>query len=197
MTAAGCKRDARLDWPEQLLFLDLETTDLRPWCGEITEVAWRLWHPDHGWQPMFSAVCRHTLVGAHPDALAVTGRDHNTPDWAGSVDPAEWLGTLMVVARDATIVGAAPHFDMAWLAHYLARARWNPPWRHRPIDVEQLALPLTGWPIPRSLSDTAHALGVPVERFDRHTAAGDVELTVATFHAIMDGFAARGIAWPG
>ena len=85
---------------------------------------------------------------------------------------------------------------MAWLAQYVNRARWNVPWRHRPLDVEQLACPVLGWAVPRSLSDTAAALDIPVDRFDRHHAAGDVELVIATFQALRDAYLARGITWP-
>jgi DNA polymerase III epsilon subunit-like protein len=148
-----------------LIYLDTETTGLDPERHEIWELAYAV---DDG--PIESGVMFHSLRHADPKALAMNGYW----DRVEGAKPNGWA-QLEVGARDAlngaTLVGANPAFDAAFL-----RARWGvAPWRYRMLDIESYAMPLLGWDEPRGLKDIAARLLASGVSLPDHTAYGDVK----------------------
>lgn len=161
-----------------LVYLDVETTGLDPRRHEVWEVAWAI----EG-NPIRSGVIAHDLKRPDPAALRV----NRYLDRVGERDlRAELVFETDVVEAlaGATIVGANPAFDTAFLA-----ARWKrAPWHHRLLDVEAYAMGALGWDRPRGLAaihaelvDFGHAIPAP-----DHTAAGDVAC-VRACHVALDG----------
>lgn len=104
------------------------------------------------------------------------------------------------------IVGAVPNFDTERIAHQLLRPSHIPePWHYHLIDVENLIVGylrsarheadapreqierLTTLPWSSDLLSTA--VGVDPEKFDRHTAMGDMLWVKAQYDAVMGGAA--------
>lgn len=157
-----------------LVFLDTETTGLDPALHEMWEIAWAV---NDG--PTQSCIVTHTICTADPRALELNG--YWTRGFAEHpVESADV--TLREILAGATIVGANPAFDTAFL-----RARWGlAPWHHRLVDVESMALTVLDYDRPKGL----HALATDLR--DRghdipspdHTAAADVETTRAVYNAL-------------
>lgn len=151
-----------------LVYLDTETTGLDPSRHEVWEIAYAV---DDG--PVLSSIVRHSLTNAHPLALDVNG--YHERYWLDATTPPErdrFEADLFRALKGATLVGANPAFDAAFLS-----ARWGEaPWRYRLLDVEAFALPFFGSPEIMSLKDTAAALresGFEIPEPD-HSAAADV-----------------------
>lgn len=148
-----------------LVFLDCETTGLDPAAHQVWEIAYAV---DDG--PILSSFVQHSLANATVEALRV-GRyvdrfesERGTQGWTFEVD-------LRQALRGATLVGANPAFDAAFLK---ARSGWvtNPaPWSYRLLDIEAYAMPALGLDRPRGLAFIAEQLGVQPPD---HIAAGDV-----------------------
>lgn len=140
-----------------LVYLDTETTGLDPNLHEVWEVAWAV---DDG--PIISGSVWHRLENFDPKALEINGY-HERIDVIEPVDGDDLYKAL----HGATLVGANPAFDAAFL-----RARWGEaPWRYRMLDVEAYAMPLLGYSEPKGLATIAADLGVEAPD---HTAAADV-----------------------
>jgi DNA polymerase III alpha subunit (gram-positive type) len=155
------------------VFLDVEITGLKPLRHDIWEIAYAV---DDG--PIRDQVVRHDLRLADPEALKISGHTarcdaitHPTDDfWRFEAD-------LRNVLQGATIVGANPAFDAAFLA-----ARWGDrPWKYRLLDVEAYAMPLLGLTEPRGLAYIAEQLAIAAPD---HSAAGDVQTLRDCFHAL-------------
>ena len=100
-----------------------------------------------------------------------------------------------VNARDGMkphIVGAVPDFDAYRLAKMISDqiGWWTPTWHYHLIDVENLA---AGWLAARgSVIDPpwdsnalSASIGIDPDRFERHTAMGDVLWAQAIYDAVM------------
>lgn len=132
-----------------LVFVDIETTGLDPWCHEIVELAWAV----DDW-PVTVVRPRHTLRRADPKALQIN-RYHER----GLGDPARFstpdeVSRFVVAARGNTLVAANPAFDAWHLAGHFGHA----PWHYRLFDVQAYAAGVLDWDAPRSLRDIRAAL---------------------------------------
>lgn len=90
----------------------------------------------------------------------------------------------------AHVIGAVPNFDTERLARLLKRAGIKPSWHYHLVDVENLVvgyLAAKGELLqpPWKSDDLSRAVGVDPERFQRHTAMGDVLWTEAQYDAVM------------
>lgn len=161
-----------------LVFLDTETTGLEPGLHEVWEIAYAV---DDG--PVLSSFVAHSPVGATPIALELNGyynRFRGEP-----LLGLHFEGELRTALRGATVVGANPAFDTAFL-----RARWGEaPWHHRLWDVEAYAAGVLGLDQLSGLKDLATFLRNDY-RFvipePNHTAAGDVATLRAVFNALRE-----------
>ena len=173
-----------------LAFVDVETTGLDPDVHQVWEIALAL---DDG--PIDAWKVAHHLHGADPEALAVSkyherlGRTFSDLDPRGNAADAllseaseAFEQTVFDALAGATLVGANPAFDAAFL-----RARWgSAPWHYRLLDVEAYAMGALGYDHPQSLTTItkdlrARGFDIPVPD---HSAAADVAATRAAFYAL-------------
>jgi hypothetical protein len=161
-----------------LVYVDTETTGLDPDRHQVWEIAWATEQLQ-----VYSTVVPHTLVDADPIALALNGHDARCPavgeeghrDWPMVETPAELAVRTMLLG--ATMVGANPAFDAAFL-----RRRWSAaPWHHRLLDVETYAMGALGLDRPLGLADLSARLRV---RPPDHTAASDVRSVIGCHAAL-------------
>lgn len=149
----------------RLVYLDTETTGLDPTRHEVWEIAWAV---DD--QPIKQAFVPHSTVSADPTALAMNGYHDRCEDARVSRFMED---ALYADLEGATVVGANPAFDTAFLS-----ARWGEaPWHYRLIDVETFAMGALCLDRPIGLASIRQRLvdefGVVIPEPD-HTAAGDV-----------------------
>lgn len=164
----------------QLVFIDTETTGLDPRIHDAWEVCWWAEADEHP----FTFLLPHSLEHADARALEVGGYwDRRAGgDLNRTVHPMS-VPRLTDVLRGATLVGANPAFDQAFLTKTIG----TPVWHYRLIDVCTGAMWVYGWDRPRSLIDTAAALredGIDIPEPD-HTAEGDVRATRAVYDALV------------
>lgn len=159
-----------------LVFLDTETTGLDPDRHSVWELAWAVNDGD-----VHSAFVAHDLESADFMALKVGGYFERLPRPLDLANGAAHEAMLKGNLDGATLVGANPAFDAAFL-----RVRWGcAPWHYRLLDVESFAMPILGYDRPQGLATIAEdlaSLGKYVFEPD-HTAASDV-------HALRDVFGA-------
>lgn len=162
----------------ELIFIDLETTGLDPSRHAVWEIAWADEDSDvtSFMVPLDFAGCDR----ADPEALRIGDFDAR---YRPHDDALILEGLLRERTRGATIVGANPAFDTAFLA-----ARWDErPWHHRLIDIETYAMPILGLARPVGLADLVgiigNRLGVRIAAPD-HTAAQDVRTVRAAWRTL-------------
>lgn len=159
-----------------LVYLDTETSGLDPVDHEMWEIAWAV--EDGPIHTMHKPLLR--LHRADQDALAING-------YFERQDPKKYpwkTHDLRNTLDGATIVGANPAFDTAFLREYLD----GPVWHHRLIDVEAMAYALLRTDRPEGLNKIAGrllALGYTIPD-PNHTAAGDVACVRAVHNALRD-----------
>ncbi|MGV8847844.1 3'-5' exonuclease [Tessaracoccus sp.] len=172
--------------PRRRIFIDLETTGLRP-THQATEVAWwDLETDDHG---VFIPV--HSLDGADPYALEIQGYDariKGAPVDEGSGTDALWArfygdGTR---AGKAAIVAANPGFDGGFLSGVFDRAGLDPePFHYRKLNVSEGAYwlyPGFGEGNTPGLNDVAAMFGVVNP--NPHEAMSDVRTGVVVYRLL-------------
>lgn len=161
-----------------LVFLDVETTGLDPRRHEVWEIAYAVGHG-----PVEASFVSHEFVTPDPAALRVNRYLERCHRWDPLV-ASRFEDTLQGVLRGATLVGANPAFDAAFLT-----ARWgHVPWHHRLLDVEAYAMAVLGYDElqgqSRIRADLA-SLGYYVPKPD-HTALADVECVRACFFVLRE-----------
>jgi DNA polymerase III epsilon subunit-like protein len=189
--------DKTMAYTRDLVFLDTETTSLRP-DRRIWEVAMiRVPRPDSegrtdGGQTRWQQMIHHQdldLGNADPASLRIGGFYERHPSCGAACDMS-WESAAMYVVeqwtRGATIVAAVPNFDTETLALRMRASGLAPAWHHRLVDVETMAAVALGEePGYRSLGDSARALGLIVDPATRHTAMGDAELCCAIYFEVL------------
>lgn len=164
----------------RLVVLDIETTGLNPDVHEVWEIAWSL---DFG--PIQSMIVPHALYRAESKALEVNG--YNERGIGNHLVPVDWVSREEDLRRDlydATILGANPAFDTAFL-----RRRWKgyDGWHHRLFDIESYAAGVLNRNRPMGFRELHAELirrGFADLPQPDHTAVGDVEATMAAYDAL-------------
>lgn len=151
------------------VFLDTETTGLDPNRHQVWEIAYAV---DDG--EVKSSIVSHELTNADPAALHLNGyygRGYSGDPYSYSGQHI-WEGEFKAALQGATLVGANPAFDAAFL-----QARWgSAPWHYRLLDVESYAMPILGYETPQGLkriTDDLREMGYTIHKPD-HSARADV-----------------------
>lgn len=166
-----------------LAFLDIETTGLSLANHEVWEVALQLHHD--GGMATFVWQLPVDLARADPMALNI-GRFHERrlpPDKLAPL--AVFAQEFMDITWGAHLVGMNPAFDAARLEKLLLANRACPGWNYHLVDVEALIAGHMGIAPPWRSTELSLKAGVDPADFDRHTAIGDVEWTVALYAKVM------------
>lgn len=169
----------------RLVYLDVETTGLDPDRHEVWEIAYAV---DDG--PVRASFVSHRLKWPDPDALRM---NRYLDRWDPTAERERYHeADAFEALAGATLVGANPAFDAAFL-----RKRWgDAPWHHRLLDVESYAMGVLGYDRPQGLAairaDLA-ARGFDVPEPD-HTAAGDVACLRACHKALQRIYARSHVA---
>jgi DNA polymerase III epsilon subunit-like protein len=153
----------------ELVFLDTETTGLVPDKHSVWEIAYAVGLDGDVKHSLVS----HDMTTADPAALhfnhfidRTLGADFNP------VDGLRFEGEVKAALQGATLVGANPAFDAAFLF-----ARWGEqPWHYRLLDVESYAMPILGYDRPQGLHTISKDLqerGFEIYKPD-HSARADV-----------------------
>jgi DNA polymerase III epsilon subunit-like protein len=172
--------------PTRFVFVDTEATGLDHQRHELTEVAWIV-RDEEGIETERRFFPEHTLDGAEPMALEIT----HYAEWIAPQprSPASvWLPLFLKDARGAVLVGAVPDFDAKHLERMCRKMGLVPTWDHHLLDVATLALPLiaAGAELPRSLSRTCAALGVPHDPEQAHGALYDARQAMRVFDRVWE-----------
>ncbi len=170
----------------RFVFLDTEATGLDHARHELTEVAWVVRDED-GTETERRYYPEHTLDAAEPMALEVS-RYHTAIADRPRTPAAEWLPRFLEDARGAVLVGAVPDFDAKHLERMCRKLGLHPTWDHHLLDVATLALPLIapGPEVPRSLSRTCAALGIPHDPAQAHGALYDAKQAMRVFDRVWE-----------
>lgn len=172
---------------DRLVFVDIETTGLDPARHQIWEIGVVI--REDG-RPDFDTrwLIKPDLAQADSRALQISGyyertAHMKTEDWSGQGQVAKWCAERF---SGATLVGACPWFDSAFLEGFLRRHGHCPAWAHRLVDVESMTVAALGrHPSPGGLRGCADALGVAYDKADLHTALGDARLARAVYDEVM------------
>jgi hypothetical protein len=154
-----------------LVFIDTETTGLDPAVHEVVEVAWAV---EDG--PIESLALPHDFTRPDAKALALNGylarKLFEAETWATEDDVLRLHGAL----KGATLVGANPRFDAAFLEAFFHRQSFihdAEPWHYRLLDVQAYGMAALNLDAMPSLADLVRAVrekGFEVPESD-HTAA--------------------------
>lgn len=169
----------------KLVFIDTETTGLDPERHHIWEVA-AIVREDGKADEEFRRMMLTDLTTADPAALRL-GRYYERI----RTEDRSYRGVVAVdlaeVLDGATLVGANPSFDAAFLGRFLRDFELCPTWNYRLVDVEVMAMTRLGWPIPKGLGASARALGLDSDAYETHTALGDARLARDVYDRVLTG----------
>jgi len=185
----------------RLVFLDTETTSLRP-----DRRAWEIalivrtesrdvehhWHVNAGDLDLGNADPQSLRFGgfydrhpqSHGEALTMTPSRRPIGASPNLLSEAEAMAKVERLTRDAHLVGATPNFDAELLAARMRAHGLCPSWNYHLIDVNSMMI---GWlsaqrdpqstgpafPLPWRSDNLAAQVGVVAEPGSRHTALGD------------------------
>lgn len=187
----------------KICIVDTETTSLNPDTREAWDIAWQVYNPDtdeveHTGQ-FFNDV---DVVAADPMSLAMNHfwrRSPQSPQYKrltvnvgdkNYVPIAESWVRLWKDTRDCTLAGLVPSFDEHTLRKHFMEHGMLPAWHYKLFDIGTWAAGVLGL-LEASTEAVAAALNVPAVPEDlRHTAAGDVNLTLDILRAARARFGA-------
>jgi len=161
------------------VFLDLETTGLDPAKHQAWEAAYAVGLDG----PVQHGLLPHDAANADPAAMHLNNylvrMEQANQDLKTAL---KFEGAFKTALQGATLVGANPAFDAAFL-----KARWgDTPWHYRLLDVESYAMPLLGYDKPQGLKvicEELTACGYEIYQPD-HSARADVLCVRDCFKAL-------------
>lgn len=167
---------------DKIIVVDTETGGLDADRHPIWEVCWATWEETR-WSFRQRSVL-HDPGQIDPWVLDNTGyRDSYRQSWAEP--PSRVWAEFAREAEGRHIVGMVPSFDEERIRRALwAHCEQRPTWHYHLIDVETLMvghlhadgmLPVLPW----SSDELSRTIGVEPDEFERHSAMGDVEWSIA------------------
>lgn len=163
----------------KIVFLDCETGGLDPQLNALVEVAWAT---EVEPEPR-CIILPHDPTKVLDQAAELNGYYkrglNDKAKWASPTEIAEFLTDL----KDATLCGANPAFDAAFMSAHFGYGPFNPPWHYRMLDIESYAmgkLDLDYVPGLREIKEILTGRGYDVSQPD-HTAAADVRTLLAAY----------------
>ena len=100
---------------KKTVFLDTETTGLKPGAAEVIEVAAIVETTDGDVRHWSAKIKPQHIETAHPKALEINGY---TPEkWADAIEPKTAAQQLVFILKDAVLVGHNVSFDARFLDH--------------------------------------------------------------------------------
>lgn len=174
----------------KLVFLDTETTSLRP-DREVWDLGYIV--RDRGQDTEVQQFVQVSLDEADPASLKIGRYYQRHPDpfgrarYTGLPNAAESaydaISMFVEQAHDAVIVGAVPWFDTETLANLARGYGFLPSWHYHLVDVEALAAGHLGMSPPWSFNTLLARFGITVT--ERHSAIGDARAVRDLYDAIM------------
>jgi DNA polymerase III epsilon subunit-like protein len=181
----------------KLVFLDTETTGLRPdrRAWDIGAIVRDPGQPgdgvEHQW---FVDAVDLDLGNADPFGLKVGHFYERHPQHNGSEDAflhvheeADVLEQVEAVTRGAILVGAVPNFDAEVLGARMREHGILPSWHYHLVDVETLAAGAIGQEPPWNFDAMLAVFGLQYAEEDRHTALGDARMARDLYDAVLSG----------
>lgn len=177
----------------KLVFIDMETTSLRP-DRRAWEVALIVRDSDgadaeHSWMvdsddlDLGNADLGSLKIGhfyeRHPE---FTGTHRG---WSHMEDEVSVLFRVEQLTRGAHLVGAVPNFDADVLGARMRAHGICPSWHYHLVDVETLAAGARRLPPPWGFDDLLALHGLKYDEADRHTALGDARMARDLYDAVL------------
>jgi DNA polymerase III epsilon subunit-like protein len=178
-----------------LVFLDTETTSLRP-DRRAWEVATILRRPGEADVEQSWFVHPEDLDLGNADVMSLKiGRFFDRHPNMQTEDESAWatpdgqdvLQEVEVITRGAILVGAVPNFDADVLGTRMRAIGVCPSWHYHLVDVETLAAGDRKLTPPWSFDSILAAYGLAYDEADRHTALGDARMVRDLYDAILGG----------
>jgi hypothetical protein len=168
-----------------ICFIDTETTSLDRYTRQVWEVAMLRREPD-GSETSYEALVEGVdLSEASPVSLRI-GRfyDRYNINYATESGlyasggeyqlPFEVAHNIERMTRGAHLVGAVPSFEDTTLAPFLKMHELAPAWHYHLVCIENVLAGWFGVVPPYSSDELSMRMGVDPQKFERHTAMGDV-----------------------
>lgn len=176
-----------------LVFVDTETTGLKPDVHSIWEIGYAV---NHGpvkaskvWHSAHCADAEALRIGNYysRNAASLTIQNYNDSERAlignryvfGNRQTLAWEQEFYNELNGNVLVAANPHFD----AQFLAKRYGHEFWHYRMIDIETYAMPVLDLDRPRGLAYIAEQLKVPAPD---HSAYEDVRVLQTCFYKLYD-----------
>lgn len=178
-----------------LIFLDTETTSLRPdrraWeIGLIARLEGRDDDVEHSWMVEIDDL---DLGNADLISLNIGRFYERHPQiaeayvqYANLVSEYVALAEVETITRGATIIGAVPNFDTEVLGIRMRARGICPSWHYHLIDVETLAAGHRQLPPKWDFDKLLALYGLEYAEADRHTALGDARMARDLYDSVMN-----------
>jgi hypothetical protein len=190
-----------------LIFLDTETTSLRP-DRRAWELGALIRHPDGALVRVHRFVFAEDLdlgnadlqslrIGGYWDRHPQGGGDMEMPKGSELTSEYEMLGEFAGLSRGAHLVGSTVNFDADVLGARMREHGLLPAWDYRLVDVKNLAagyLAMTAQYLdgpsfdpepPWDSEELSKAMGIDLAGYDRHTALGDALWAMHMYDKVM------------
>lgn len=175
--------------PTPLVFIDCETTGLRP-HDQMWELALIRREVDQN-ETVHQWFIHHDSTDVDPTLPAAMREDRDERFTRDAAVTPEWLGPVVqhllrpgANGQRPHLVGACPWFDAQ---HLLGELIPEPLWHHHLIDVEALAVGAYPGRLvpPWTTSEILTVCGLPESTYPRHTALGDAMMARDIYDHVM------------